>query len=157
MKNRKTILAASVVGLSVITAAPVIAKQSDGHNHRGEHHAHRMETMFDEVGVSDQQKAEIKQVFEGRKAGIKELKEQKKVLRGEEKSLDERVADYDQKIASLATRKGQLAEENSLWKGATRKRVALILTEEQAAGIKILREERGEKRRERRSERMGSR
>jgi Spy/CpxP family protein refolding chaperone len=157
MKNIKTILAASIVGLSLITAAPVIAKQSDGHSHRGEHHAHRMEKIFDEVGVSEQQKADIKQVFQDRKAGIKALKEQMKALRGEEKSLDERAADYDQKVASLATRKGQLAAENSLWKGETRKQVALILTAEQAAEMKVLREERGEKRRERRSERMGYR
>jgi protein CpxP len=152
MKNIKTLLAASIVGLSLITAAPVIAKQNNGHSHRGEHHAHRMEKLFDEIGVSEQQKADIKQVFQDRKAGMKDLKEQMKALRDEEKSLDERAADYDQKVASLATRKGQLAEANSLWKGETRKQVALILTAEQASEMTALREERGEKRRERRSE-----
>lgn len=159
MKNLKTILAASIVGLTVLTAAPVIAKPG-GHGHQGEHHgerqAKRMGKMLDAVGASEQQKADIKQVYSDRKAGLKDLKEQSKALRKEAKTLDPRAADYDQQVGSLATRKGQLVEAKTLWKSETRKQVALILTADQVAQMKELREERGEMRRERRREKRGS-
>lgn len=157
MKNLKAVLAAAVVGLSLVSPAPVIAKAHGEQAHHGERHAKRIGKMLDAVGASEQQKEDIKQVFLDRKAGMKDLKEKMKALREEEKALDARASNYDQQVGSLATRKGQLVEAKTLWKSETRKQVALILTAEQAAQMKELREQRSEMRREHRGEKREKR
>lgn len=157
MKNVKAILAASMIGISLIATAPVIAKQYDGGGHseqHGERHkGKRMEKMLDAVGATEQQKSDIKQIHSDRTAGMKDLREQMKALRDEQKALDPRADNYDQLVGSIAVRKGQLVEAKSLWTSETKKQVALVLTEDQVAALKTLREERGERRGKKRKQR----
>lgn len=150
MKKVRHIVAASMIGMSLIATAPVMAKQHGGEGHseqHGERHkGKRMERMLDAVAATEQQKQDIQQIHSDRKAGMKDLLEQMKALRDDQKTLDPRAENYDELSGSIAARKGQLIEAMSLWTSETKKQVALVLTQEQVAKLQDLRDERGERR-----------
>lgn len=137
MKTRSILSALLIGGVLAGAAVPVIASAGP---HRAGIGA-RLMKVADEIGLTEDQKVEIKGILEARKEEAQALRAD---MRDSMKSLDEAItsgADNDT-IAGIAIEAHGLRAEAREMKKEVRKEVGAVLTPEQKAQLKELRAER---------------
>ncbi len=159
-------LLASTLGLGA-TAVHAESESSDkrGHGYSkhkdGKHHgkrggkrhggAHKMQRIAKKLGLTEAQQAEIKTLREAQKEEHKALREEMKAFREKMKALDTSSADYDSQVAALADEKANFERKRFIQKSAARQAFMNVLTEEQRATLKTMKEERKNRRGKRHS------
>ena len=124
------------------------------HGKRGGRHGggkHSMNRMGGKLNLTDDQKAQMKTLREGQKAGKQALREQMQQLRQDMQNLDPNDATA---VAALAARKGELSQQMFTAKSQSRLAFEAILTPEQKAKMAEMKAERKAKRSERMQKRM---
>ena len=150
-------LLASTLGLG---AATVHAEGNDsgkrGHGYSkhegGKHHGkrgggrhgggHMMKRMAEKLGLTEAQQTEIKTLREAQKETYKALREEMKALSVEMKALDSTGADYQSQVVVLADKKADLERKKFIQRSDARQKFEAVLTEEQRATMKKMKEER---------------
>lgn len=153
MKAKKLLLStliAGVVGLGGATAyaagsgndAGCGGKQHGGHHmkHSGGKHGKSgergMERMTKKLGLSDDQKQQVKSFKETNKEKMKPLREKMKELRTSLRSLDPASVNYEAELNTIATEKADLERQLTVAKGQNRQQFFNMLTPEQQVKMK---------------------
>ena len=163
MKKTNVVVATILATIVGFGSGSAMAKGGDGErswkHHSGKHHGgkhgkrggrHMMKRMMKKLDLTDDQKAQVKQMRETQKAENQVLRDQMKQLREDMKSLDRNDATA---VAQIATRKGELSQQMFIAKNNARLAFEAILTEEQKAKLAEMKA----KREARRAERMKKR
>lgn len=122
-------------------------QQSDGQ------HAKRIDRMAERLGLSDAQKKEVEAVFTSSRDKMREDRKRMRDLRQQMHALDPSDHNYMKDVSKLARRTSALMEAQIIERARTRQAVHQILTPEQRAKAKKLREERRERMQDRKDER----
>lgn len=101
----------------------------------------RLDRMSEKLGLSDDQKAQMKAVMENKT----DFKTQKEALRAEFKALDPTAATYEADLKTLAAKKAALVEQSTIERGMKRQQVAGILTAEQRTQMEEMKAKRGKR------------
>jgi len=146
MKKTNLVLAtvlASVVGFG--SGAAIAESHSDGErswkHHSGKHHGgkhgkrggrhgggkHMMKRMAKKLGLTEEQKAQMKMMRETQKADNQVLRDEMKQLREDMQNLDRTDGTA---VAAMAVRKGELSQKMFIAKNAARLAFEAILTDE---------------------------
>lgn len=123
------------------------SKHEGGKHHGkrgGRHHSggHMMKRMAKKLGLTEAQQAEIKTLREAQKDTHKALREEMKALHVEMTALDSTSATYDSQVVVLADKKADLERKKFIQRSDARQKFEAVLTEEQRATLKTMKEER---------------
>lgn len=117
-----------------------------GGKHSGKPTAEMMQKRFDRMAgkleLNDAQKQQLKALFDNKQTSRESQKTERDALREQMSQLDPTASDYDQKLAEYANTKSELVRQKTIEKGDMRKQMAQILTPEQRAKMKEMRESR---------------
>ncbi len=102
----------------------------------------RLDRMAKKLGLSDEQKQQVKALRENRRNSMKPLRQQRKSLRKQMALLDPKASDFDQNVAEIANTKAELTRSMTIARGESRKQMAQILTTEQLVKMKEIRGKR---------------
>ena len=139
----RTLLLGGVLAAAAVPAVGFAAGGGPGaHGARhGGHFAHKLMAVADEIGLTDAQKARIKAIFEANKPKAQALRtEMRETLTALDKAIDG-GADNDT-IAELAIEAHSIRAETKELKQKVRKEVGAVLTPEQKAKLKEMRQAR---------------
>ena len=158
-------LLASTLGLG---AATVHADDNDSgkrgysKHEGGKHHGkrgggrhgggHMMKRMVKKLGLTEAQQAELKTLREAQKETHQALREEMKALQVEMKALDSTSADYNSQVVVLAYKKADLERKKFIQRSDARQKFEAVLTAEQRATMKTMKEERKSRRGKRHSD-----
>jgi len=124
-------------------------KDGKGGKHHGKSHGkrsgkggHGMKRMIKKLDLTEAQQAELKTLREEQKAASAPLREEMKALRTEMKALDTSSADYDGQVAAIADKKANLTRQTFILKSSARQKFQAVLTAEQLATMKEMKENR---------------
>jgi len=106
------------------------------------HMEKRLNRMATKLGLTDEQKTKVKALKQTSRNEIKPLRNEQRALRKEIRDLDPKATDYTAKLADAANRKAELTRQMIIAKGNNRQQMATILTTEQLAKVKELRDSR---------------
>ena len=101
-----------------------------------------MGRMIKKLDLTEAQQAELKTMREAQKTQSEGLREQMKALRTEMKALDSTSADYDSQVAALADKKANIDRQKFIQRSAAQQQFEAVLTEEQRAKLKEMKENR---------------
>jgi len=145
--NTKRLFITSMLASTLAIGTSVYASPFGGKNcggkKGGKPSAEMMEKRFDrmgaKLGLSDEQKEQMKSFRENKKNSMRSLRDQKKSLREQMRQLDPKADDYDQKLAEIANTKAELTRSMTIARGESRKQMAQILTPEQQEKMQEMR------------------
>ncbi|GEM_PF-3027553 len=149
------VLGAVLLAIFYMGSAQSHGKGFDGKRGHGGMQA-RMEKMMDEVGVSDEQRTQIRDVMERQHEKFKDVHLQMRTARKSLHQLDPLDGGYDAEVQRLAGEVAENSRQMTVLMADGRKQVWQILNEEQRAKAEQLKEDRRQKFRERRLERQGA-
>lgn len=139
MKKKALIATSAIAGVltfaAIAHAGPSCNKERHG-EHRAEFMQKRFDRMAEKLGLSAEQKTQLKALKENTKNEVKPLRTEKRELRKELRQLDPAAADYSAKLADIANRKAEIARQMTVIKGNKHQKIAQILTPEQLAKFK---------------------
>ena len=145
------------IGLTTLalTAFSLSATAYPGHqdNDRQGRRAQMMEKMLDKVGISDEQKTQIKSIRESYKPQLQQIRENGKSIREQKKALDPASSNYVASVQALFDQSSANRRQAITLKAQMKNEVANVLTAGQRAELKQLKEEFKAKRGERRAKR----
>ena len=101
-----------------------------------------MGRMAKELGLTEDQQAQLKTMREVQQSQHGGLREQMQALRTEMKALDSTSADYDSQVAALADKKANLDRAQFILRSAARQQFESVLTEEQRTKLAEMQENR---------------
>jgi len=140
----KTILATTLI--SGLLAVGTIAHAGPGSGHKGhgkysqmteEQKSERMEKrlnrMAKKLGLSEDQKTQLRTLKQNRSNEYKPLRNEKRAISQEIRELDPNASDYAAKLADAANRQAEITRQMIIAKGNQRQQMAAILTPEQLA------------------------
>lgn len=153
MKTR-TLLATTLI--SGLLAVGTIANAGPGFGHKGgygkysqmteaeksEHMEKRLNRMAKKLGLSDEQKTQMRALKQNRRNEIRPLRNEQRAIRKEIRQLDPNASDYAAKLADAANRQAEITRQMIIAKGNQRQQMATILTPEQLAKKKEMRANR---------------
>lgn len=139
-------LLAGTIGLASISSIAYADHRGFGGKHFAgdsvEFVKKRLDRLTTKLELSEDQKVQMQVVLESQISIMKPLREQKRALRESLRNLDPTANTYDEELARLAFEKSELTRQMVLARGQKRKNMAAILTPEQQAKMKQLREKR---------------
>ena len=121
------------------------AQRGDKGRHRREF-AHRgFERMAEKLNLTDAQKEQVKQISEASRAKVKPLKENMRANRQQLKLLTENEPFDEAQVQTIANRQGAIAAQIIVEKEGAKSEIFQILTVEQRAQAKQLKEQMKER------------
>ena len=108
----------------------------------GRHGGGMMKRMVKKLDLTDAQQAQIKTLREAQKDQHKALREEQKALRTEMQALDTTSADYQSKVVALADKKANLDRKSFIQRSESKQQFEAVLTVEQRAKLKEMKESR---------------
>jgi len=114
-------------------------KHERGFGHRG------FERMAEKLNLTDAQKAQVKQISEASRAKVKPLRENMRANRQQLKSLTENEPFNEAQVQTIANQQGAIAAQIIVEKERTKWEIFQILTVEQRAQAKQLKEQMEER------------
>lgn len=102
----------------------------------------KMERMAKKLNLTEAQQAQIKTFREAQKEQHQALRTEKQALRKEMKALDSASADYQSQVAVLADKKANLDRKSFIQRSQSQQQFESVLTAEQRATLKELKESR---------------
>jgi Spy/CpxP family protein refolding chaperone len=157
MKSTKffKLLTGLILSCSLLMAGPVLAERGQGHGKRGFNPDRMMEKMSAELGLSAQQQAQIKAIFESHKPQFEQLREQMKStfteeqrtamkeMRKNRKGAGERPSKEDRqaRFAELGVSEGQIQQMKALRgqmkaeRQSIKNEISAVLTPEQQSKV----------------------
>jgi len=132
-----------VMFFGLAAAANIMAEPSSDEMAGGDCGQHRMGKMAESLGLSDEQREQVKSIHEASKDEMKALKESSKQGRMALKEAVDSGAS-DSEIDELSAQQGKLMGEMIALKTKNKSRVAAVLTDEQRAKAKEMRGKMGE-------------
>ena len=172
MKKSNLVLATLLASVLGFGSTAAMAEGGDGErswkHHSGKHHGgkrggrhgggmHMMKRMAKKLGLTDDQKAQMKTMRETQKADNQALRDQMKQLREDMQNLDPSDGTA---VAAIAARKGELSRQMFIARSQARVAFESILTEDQKAKLaemKAKRKARMQERMEKRKARKAAR
>ena len=159
---KRIILAAAVAGLTLSAGALAQSAGEPGPNpgkHMGGHHkgmwggkgdgGQWMERMAEELALSEEQRAQIRDIHQGARQAARDLHRQMKADRQAERQALQAGADKDE-LLELARKSAESRVAMMLQQRETRDRVQAVLTAEQRQELEQLKTEHRAQREERR-------
>ena len=119
-------------------------KHGGKHSKRGGRHGggKMMGRMIKKLELTDAQQAQVKSFKEAQNAQRDALRTQKKSIRDEMQALDETSADYESQVAVIADKKANIDRQSFIQRSAAQQQFESILTVEQRAKLKEMKENR---------------
>ena len=163
MNKLNVALATVLISTVGFATAPAMAEGGEGGwkkghkghhgkmHHRGKRGKHMMKRMARKLGLTDEQKAEMKTLREAHREEMKPLREQRKAIRTSLEALDPAAADYDAQITVIADQQANLARQMFILKNKMKQQMSAVLTDEQRAKMKEMRAERKQRKEQRRA------
>ncbi len=140
---------ATAIGIAALTASSLsFAMPADKGDRQGPPRGHHMAQLLDEVGATDTQKANIKEIFKDQREEAKDLKKALRKAHRNLRKLDPAADNFTEQAHAIASEIGRLTSERIAHKAETRRQVALQLTADQREELKELREDMREERRD---------
>ena len=101
-----------------------------------------MGRMIKKLELTEDQQAQLKSFQEAQKTQRDALRTQKKAIRDEMKALDKTSADYQNQVAVIADKKANIDRQSFIQRSAAQQQFESILTVEQRAKLKEMKENR---------------
>lgn len=102
----------------------------------------RLNRMATKLGLSDDQKTQLRALKQNRRNEIKPLRDEQRAIRKEIRQLNPNASDYEAKLAGAANRQAEITRQMIITKGSQRQQMAAILTPEQLAKKKAMQAKR---------------
>ncbi len=145
--NTKQLFLTTLLASAFVIGTSAYASPEGGKHHMNgkpspERIQKRLDRMAKNLGLSDDQKQQVKALRENRKNNMKPLRQQRRALRKQMAELDPKASSFDKKVAEIANTKAELTRSMTIARGESRKQMAQILTSEQLEKMKQLRAKR---------------
>lgn len=101
-----------------------------------------MKRMAKKLNLTEEQQAQIKTFREAQKEQHQALRTEQKAIRDEMKALDTSSADYQNQVAAIADKKANLDRKSFIQRSEARQQFESVLTVEQRATLKEMKEKR---------------
>lgn len=144
-------LVAAGLGLGMAAGSVAVAKG-------GSHHGHfdRGAMLAEKLDLSDDQRASVDAIFERNRPAMKALRQKSRANRKALRDLNPTDPQFSNQVQGLADEAGVLARDRVLNRAQIRAELATVLSAEQMAEMKALKEKRGPHRGKRGADRSSS-
>ena len=141
----------SLLALVLGTSVMMVSVSADARNYGGMHDKHsaeRHQMMMEQLGVNEQQRAQLDKLYEQRKEAVKAHQEQMQELMQQQRHMMQQDTLDKGKLQSNLRKQADIRAEMMAGRHDHYKEMQKVLTEEQRAKMNELREEMYEKREE---------